>query len=421
MSKKKNGANKKPKIINRKKDDYLFYKYQIHEIYILFKGETYKIRPERLNSFTVIHDFEENLYPIIKCDIGIEHSLYKKIMKHKNDLKIKLCIRKFYRKNTQKKKSLAKNHINELFTLILDDLDDSLTDKAHKKEYPHGDKDELHAATINLELFLFKKTNIVSNTSHVNTIFKDASVSGAVGYLLGKSGAKNILMPTPDNQNIYPELLIPPMDIVNALYFIDSYYGIYNTGTMFYFSFDRGYILPFCRPSKALSSGESETVCVILPDIGSKITDNICSLKKYSDSKTPYVIADPNSFKPTSKSVSQAVLSPESIDLVDNATGEVDSAKGKNRISVISRSENKFYKQIYNAMIDSNKTVITVNLKDCDFSLFTPNKKYKFIFEDTKKTKEYKGTYFLSSISTTYVKEAKAWTGEAEAVFRKML
>lgn len=418
MQKKK---STKQKIINKKKDDYLFYKYRIHQIYILFKGESYKVGVERFNSFTIIHDFEENLYPIIKCDLGMEESLYRRIIKEKKDLKIKICIRKYYRKNTQKKKSIAKNHINETFTLILDDMDDTLTGKAHKKEYPDGDENEMNAATINMELFLFKGNLITSNRSIMNAVFKDTTVSGAIGYLLTKNGARNVLMPRVDNQTIYPELIIPPLNVVEALAFIDSYYGIYNTGTIMYFGIDRGYIIPYCRASGAVASGESENVCIIVPDIGSKITDNICSLKKYSDPDTPYVIADPESFNPSNKGITQAVLNPEDIDLIDNTTGDIDSSKGKNRGSVLLRSENKFYKDIYKAKVKSNDTVITINFKDCDFNIFTPNKKYKFIFEDTKKTKEYKGTYFLSSISITYAKESKDMTCEAEATFKKMV
>lgn len=406
-------------IINNNEDEYLIYKYKVQELYLLFGGENYKLENERLNGITIMNHFMENLYPVIKIDLALEQSVYNRIIKEKNSLKVKLNIRKYYRKNSDDEKSLESNYINGVFTLILDDSVNTLDSSAHDKEYPEGDKNEMNAVTNMMELFLFNGDLIKSNTTLLNVILKEANVSAAIGYLLSKVGAKRILMAKPDNQEIYDELKIPPLKIAKAISFVDSYYGIYNTGSIIYFGLDRGYIIPFCKPSNVYENGEIDTVTIIVPNMGSQITDNICTLKKYDDGSKSYLIADPSSFSPANRGITGKVLNSEDVEVVKNDTGEITKTKEKNKTTEILPSENPFYKQIYNATVKSNESVISVAFKDGDFGVLTPNKKYQFIFEDTSLSKQYQGTYYLCLCDTSFVKESKDLTAGAECVFRK--
>ena len=406
-------------IIDKYSDTYLKYKYRVHEIYLLFPDGEYKLGNERVNSITIMDHYLENLYPVIKIDLALEQSLYNRIIKNKQDLKVRLNVRKYYRENTNEEKSMMSNYINGLFTLILDDGVNTIDSNAHDLEFPQGDLDQMNAVQINMELFLFKGDLIKTNANMMNAILKKCTVSNAIGYLLSKAGASKVLMSRPNNQKVYDELIIPPLKIAKAFAFVDSYYGIYDTGTIIYFGLDRGYIIPFCKPANALENGEPDTVCIIVPNIGSSITDNICTLKKGSDPSKPYLIADPSSFEPAERSVTANVLQAEDITVVDNDSGDIDSSNQKNKNAEIQPTENPFYKKIYEATVKSNECVISIAFKDSDLSVLTPNKKYQFIFEDTSLTKKYKGTYYLVQCDSTYVKESGDLTGGAIAVFRK--
>lgn len=406
-------------IIDNKEDEYFIYKYTVHELYLLFNGENYKLETERLNSLAVLDHFLENLYPIIKIDLALEQSVYNRIIKEKDTLKVKINMRKYYRKNSDDEKSLESNYINDVFSLILDDTYSSLDSTTHELEYPEGDTNELNAVNITMELFLFKGDLIKSNTALVNNILKNVNVATGIGYMLSQTISSKVLMTKPDNHEIYEEFKIPPLKTSQAFAFIDSYYGIYNTGTIIYFGFDRGYIIPFCKPSNALEDGELDTVCIIIPNIGSDITDNICMVKKYSDTSKHYVIGDPSSFSPANRSVSGNIIDSEDVEIVENDTGSISKSSESNKTTEVLPSENQFYQQIYEATVKSNECVISVSFKDCDLSIFTPNKKYQFIFEDTSLSKQYKGTYYLCQLDVAFVKESKDLTGGAECVFRK--
>lgn len=406
-------------IIDKKADDYLIYRYTVNELYILFSDGAYKLENERLNSLSILDRYMENLYPITKIDLALEESVYNRIISEKDNLKIKLNVRKYYRKNSETEKSFESNYINGTFQLILDDSINTIDVNAHNLEYPEGDTGEMNSVQVTMELFLFKGDVIKANSKMVNAVLKETSVSAAIGYILTKSRVSNLLMSRPDNQKIYEELKLPPLNIAKELAFVDSYYGLYNTGSIIYFGLDRSYIIPFCKPSDAYERNEIDTVCIIVPEIGSPITDNICSLKKYGDSSKAYFIADPESFDPKNLSTTGNVLHPEAINVVENETGEVTQSKEKNKATEILPSENPFYKEIYEATVKSNDAAISISLKDGDFSLLTPNKKYQFIFESTKLSKIYKGYYYLCQCDIAFVKEGIDFTAGAQCLFRK--
>ena len=99
-------------------DKFRFHKYIVKEIYLLFKTETIKIDPVRVNGFTIIDDYIENCYPILKLDIALEDEIYYKIQRHKKTVQVKLRVQRFYREGTEKEKSLCKDYIKSVFSFL---------------------------------------------------------------------------------------------------------------------------------------------------------------------------------------------------------------------------------------------------------------------------------------------------------------
>lgn len=407
-------------ILNSKHDEFRTYRYKVKRLHLLFPKQTVKLEPTRLNSLSIIENYLENLYPIIRIELALEQSIYNKIIKHKSDVKVHIELMRYYTKGTDTKKSLKETHITKTFSLILDDAVNTVSESAHAKEYPEGDENEMNAINMMMELFLFAGDLIKANTGIVNAVLKNCSIPDALMAIVTKIGIKkNLIMPVSDNATIYPELVIPPLKLSHALSFLDSYYGIYRTGTIIYFGINRSYILPYCRRCKALAPKEQEVVNIVVPKTGSNITDKLCSVVKKSSPKAIYIIADSESFDPKNKDVTGKILQAETVDVVDNERGRVNYTKETNKKVVIKPGENTFYKQAYIARVNATATVITVTIKDCDLSVLTPNKIYQFLFEDTKLMKLYKGKYHLVNADISYINEKSYLTGGAVCTFHK--
>ena len=208
-------------ILSSKKDEFRIYRYHVKKLYLIFDKDTMKMEPTRLNSFTVLENYLENLYPVIKIDLALEDSVYNKIIKNKSSIKIRIELVKYYMKGTSDKKSTKTVHMKQTFSLILDDALTASSENLHSKEYPHGDVNEMNAVTINMELFLFAGDLIRANTGIINDVLKNCTVTDALMYMMNKIGIrKNLLMPVSDNPTVYPELVIPPLKISKALGFL---------------------------------------------------------------------------------------------------------------------------------------------------------------------------------------------------------
>ena len=98
-----------------KSDDILFYKYHLKELYIVFSDGPYKIDINRVLGITHIENYLEDLYPVFKLDVMFEPSVYYKIIKEKDTLKVKVSLQKYYRTNDRRKKSIFSKCISNTF------------------------------------------------------------------------------------------------------------------------------------------------------------------------------------------------------------------------------------------------------------------------------------------------------------------
>lgn len=402
-------------------DEIHFYKYHLKEFYIIFSDGSYKVDNNRLCDIAEMDSYLDNLYPILKITVAFEPSIYYKLVKEKDTLKIKLNIQKYYRVNDRGEKSAFSKFISDTFQLILDDDDENLSKDLHDKEFPDGDENELNAITIKKELFLFKKFVIKSNKVMINKIFTNATPAGGLAYLLSTLGVNNVLMDKIDNQTTYPFLYMPPLTINNEIRFIDSYYGFHRTGTVIFFGLSRSYVLRFSTKTNAFQKGEVRDVCFIVPKEGSSISDSYAMLHKKNDKDKRYILIAPNDFQPANPDRSESIISPEVVEIVSPTEGALrkTGASKSNKKVIVAKGVNPYYESIYDAMVSTGESEITVFAKDIDTSILEPNKHYSFLFEDTSLAKKYKGKYFLCDKQVVLVKDGEDFTTEVKLTLRK--
>ena len=402
-------------------DEIQFYKYHIKELFIMFTDETYKIETNRLTGITHIENYLVDLYPIFKIEVALEPSVYHRIIKEKDTLKVKLYLQKYYRIGDKRKKSAFSKCISDTFELILDDDDEYLNKDVHEKEFPQGDENELNAVTIKMEMFLFKKSVIKSNKTFINKIFKNTTPTGALTYLLSRLGIKNILMDKLDNKNTYDYIYMPPLTVNQEIRFIDSYYGFHKTGTVIFFGLSRSYILRFSTKTNAFEKDEIKEVCFIVPKEGSSLTDSYAQLNKKEDKDVKYMLVEPSQFNPRNPSRSNSVIQPEVVEIVSPTEGAVrhDGENKSNKKIIVAKGVNPYYESTYKAIVDSEESEIEILVKDIDYNILQPNKHYKFLFEDTTLAKKYKGKYFLCSKKATFVKEGSDFQVGVSLTLRK--
>ena len=432
---------------------------------LLFQSGKTKIniRPDLVMGLEIREDYLENLYPIIKIDVNMSAKTYYKIKKLKNKCTVSLILRKFkteideYDPDTMTsdittdciksnfilimdeqtddmQKGVRDEHNKDDFTEVVEDPDDTfeeeidpdtgapVADTAIKTEYYDDDEDNSQVDNL-MSFYLFQNTDSIRK--NVNQVFKNCTVADAITFLLNKAELNNVLMAQPDNTKRYEAFYIPPMSITKALMFIDSYYGIYKKGTIFYKGLKHFYIMPYATANPVSANKEHEVVYIVVPktlsssDSGqstqlgqfqksiektskqkkknaknSKTTSQSSNNIEYS--KVYYVIGDYNTLDIRSESITNNYLEGSDSTEINSYTGKKTkaSANAKTRSKVVTSIEenhtlNGFTASMKAAKAKAESLIIAIRTGNVDISWFTPNKTYKMWFEEESYNKKY--------------------------------
>lgn len=411
------------------------WRYHVSEIMLLIPGEDKIVIPvERLNGMNIIDDFENNAFPLFKIELVLESSIYYKLLKNKNTEKIHLRVDKYFLYVDDSTPSYYQKFINDNFDLIMDeDTDDilkSLKEDENKFDYTSkikSDKDELEKVDNKISLYLFKTDIIGGTKKNVNVILQNCNVTDAITYVSTQGNIKNILMAQPDNVTKYDTLMIPSMSVLKAYSFIDTYYGLYQEGSIIYFGLNYTYIIPYNGKCEAYTSNEIQNISIIVPKSNNATHSvNTGSLKKKVTDKFHYIIANYNSIGGRNESISNNYLEANNMKAIDVYSGEVNesSSDGLSKDGNFTRiyenkTENPFIASAYTAQTNAKSMIIDVRLENFDFTDFSPNKRFNVIFEDSNYTKKYKGNYILTYASHSFISEGADFALNSVITFKK--
>lgn len=402
-------------------DKYRKWRYRITELKILnVDSSPIDIIPDRVSSIGIIHDYENNIFPIFRIEIVTASTIYYKILENKEKVKIKLRMQKYFTELGNKKKSLMRDVINDTFDLIQDDKDydsDKPVREETKKNFKNFDIDvsnDLTKSNNPIELFLFKSDIINKMNTNVNTILSNATSTTAIQYIMTRADLKNVLMAPADNNKIIPELLLPPLNAKEALMWLNNYYGIYKNGAIIYNDFidQIFYILPYSGGCSAYQTNEITDVNILIPKKNNRIVSNeLCSVYREKNPNS-YNILGTNNISIRDETISFDVINSINVTSVDSYSGKTDINKNKfgNTTVIENNTENEYFVNMYNSIISSKKTVINTLLSNYDIDALKPNKRIKFLFEDSSISGLYKGDYILSSTNLVFIKDGSDFT-----------
>lgn len=293
------------------------YRYKISDVFVrlnlkdstVWEKRCIQYGNERIIDFFIEENYEEYYYPIIAITIVMSHEDYELIVSNKDTTEFTINMRKEYIKdeNTQVEIGSAEPVMKAKFNMVTDENVISLFEDAKLKEadgtdyrqrtmdgYIYDDSfkpsfDEVTGYSVKKEegyktysnagdltsrstgdednfdesdwephtIYLFNSTLPLTRRT-VNKVFKKGSVLQALLFVLNAMGISNVLMPKINNNRRYKEMIIPPMTCVNALSFIDTYYGIFRKGTLIFFDYDRAYIIPYSGKCDIAEEGEKK-------------------------------------------------------------------------------------------------------------------------------------------------------------------
>ena len=216
------------------------------------------------------------------------------------------------------------DYLSKTFTLIMDDEEEDFDEELRKLQYGENEQNDLFATKYQIQFFLFDAVLMKTMKQTINQIFENGTVTGAIAYMASRVGIENLLMTRADNMTEYPQLIIPPMKLSQALTFIDTFYGIHENGSMIFFGHDRGYLLRYDGKCSAYEANEKKEISIVIPKTDSVIANNICQLKRQDQPSEVFMIADYKTMTFYDESVTQDILIGKEVRIIDINSGEIE-------------------------------------------------------------------------------------------------
>lgn len=407
------------------------YLYKVTEFYLLFPTEEIELLPDALAHLAIFNDYEKNVLPIIQMNATLSREAYFKMIAQKDKVKIKLRIQKYYVRSSDGQESLLSDYINDTFGLILNDNDENMYRVLTDQKTTNKKRSELEAIHENddrsAELFLYKIDTVRNVRSMVNVILKDCTITDAITYILNRSSIGNMLLAPVDNTNLYSQIIIPPLSTVDALYWLDYFYGIYRYGTMFYFAMDRNYIMPYSGRSQVYAKDEIVENYIYCPAKGSSVSpESSGHILRSEDKIHPYTIVDVDTITIRNKTDTTAIMEGLDARVINPYTNAIRdfSTKSSHKISkkrknIIDATYNEYTGNIYTNLSSSLDTNINAVSGYCDDTVLQPNHVYRMIFEDTALSKKYRGNYILATKTSELTKTGAVMTMSVELMLKQ--
>lgn len=396
---------------NNLPEDLFYERYLIESFEIILPGEEpEKVLPNHINSFNIIKNYDSDCFPIFAVNLSIKTLLYHKIISHKEEVKFRVRLDK-YVLNPDTPVKVTKNIFNELFSIYINE-DTPFMDKDMYENTKNIDGGTTGPTDFlpSVDLYLFKDKDLSNSKVVTNKIVKNSSLMTIVAYLLSNSGFNKILMDSFDNKSQMNDLIIPPFPLVKTLYYLESQFGYYSSGSVIFFDYDCGYFLKKQSKCTAFRPKEyKQTVFTVYKSSNPEST----SPGFYEDEKTKkfYINIAQSSIEISTNSIVLNQLEGHTHVQIDPMSGSTSQQTldmkriGKSAMKIdVNTTANPFKQSMENTERLENAVTLNVTAGDFDMDAITPNKEFMFIFEDQEINSNYGGKYRVSSASYSFKK-----------------
>ena len=211
----------------------------------IYNGKDYAIllTKDDIKSISIINDYDHAFFPIIRLRLYIDLPKFAYINDDPNNLLIGLsCIGSINKIN--------ENDTDTTYTRIstftsMTDVENGLYGYVETKNNPYskydnyqmGEKRDDSLNTNNkvpLTIYCYDKNLIRATKQRVNSIYKNTSLYEVVQNMFLQCGINYGKIKPFNNNELYDQILIPNMSLVDAISYLDTYYGLYETGSLLY-------------------------------------------------------------------------------------------------------------------------------------------------------------------------------------------
>ena len=383
---------------------------------LLVNNETINLSNSEIVSISFIHNYDTASYPIIRLRIYSDLTKIQQICENPDSILVRGCLNGGIYKmnqNTENESTLVKAvksiNISLKAYIEMKNIPSSTYD-----QYEDGKKKESDL-NVNvkspLELYCYNEQLVHYMKKRANSIYKDTSIGTVLHDILQQANVYNAEIDPITNPKKYNQVLIPNMNIIQSISFIDYYYGLYKKGGMMYGDLDKLYI--------ANTDVYNGTTPIPIYVESYKNNNDSSGMTRINNEYQFYIMA-PNVSVRSESDIERVLHGPKlaainlmdmnDIDIVEltNLFEEIKSLSLSENIetpNLLHKTQNKYIGTSYVARLDERITKVDVSGTGFDIMRITPKTRFNLIFASPirgiKIDKQYRATFVCHVLSST--------------------
>ena len=383
---------------------------------LLVNNETINLSNSEIVSISFIHNYDTASYPIIRLRIYSDLTKIQQICENPDSILVRGCLNGGIYKmnqNTENESTLVKAvksiNISLKAYIEMKNIPSSTYD-----QYEDGKKKESDL-NVNvkspLELYCYNEQLVHYMKKRANSIYKDTSIGTVLHDILQQANVYNAEIDPITNPKKYNQVLIPNMNIIQSISFIDYYYGLYKKGGMMYGDLDKLYI--------ANTDVYNGTTPIPIYVESYKNNNDSSGMTRINNDYQFYIMA-PNVSIRSESDIERVLHGPKlaainlmdmnDIDIVEltNLFEEIKSLSLSENIetpNLLHKTQNKYIGTSYVARLDERITKVDISGTGFDIMRITPKTRFNLIFASPirgiKIDKQYRATFVCHVLSST--------------------
>ena len=216
------------------------------QLSIVLQDDILTLSDSEIVSISFIHNYDTMTYPIIRIRLYSDISTIQTICDKPDDIEVRGCLQAMiYRMNDEKKSPVPVSYANEISFNLKGYIENKNIPTSKFDQYEFGIKKTSDLNTnvkVPIEIYCYDDNLVHLMKQKAQSIYKNMSISSIIEDIFRRGFIYNFDIDPLTNQNKYDQVLIPNLNILETLGFIDKNYGMYRKGGMVYADLDKVHV-----------------------------------------------------------------------------------------------------------------------------------------------------------------------------------
>ena len=369
---------------------------------IVLNNDTYiPINSSDIVSLSFIHNYDTNMFPIIRVRLYSDLAIIQKMLEFPDAIYVRTTLNGgVYKMNDDLPSPQIVTGVQPVSFEMKGYIENKNIPSSVMDQYENGIR---KSSSLNdnvkspIEIYCYDEKTIHRMKQKTPSIYNNVSLTTAIQDILSRNGITSFDIETLNNQTKYEQILIPNLDISDAIAFFDDRYGMYNKGAQMYGDYDKFYI------SNSNVNNGTKPIPIYVRSF--KSNDDMTGMTKSSGVHNYQMITNaPNVSVITETDVERVLNSPELASVNLNSLGidikklsklftdsinksssrKVSDGINKDVIDtphLLHKNTSEYVLQSYIARLDEKITRVDVSGSGFDIGKMKINTRYNIIFE----------------------------------------